>query len=150
MLSSVDELSCVFVQLIDGSSNMSKATVLALAITESASSSFRASGQPVIERTIWHETLDSSDFQKLVIQNLSPARSFFSRSNQPTLADFRDFKNEYVAHLNEFMRWSTVRAFFLMLQAEKEMSERIPEDFFSETLYDFILEDCEEFLSERA
>ena len=37
-----------------------------------------------------------------------------------------------------------------MLQAEKEMTDRVPEDFFSEILYDFIFEDCEEFLSERA
>ena len=129
---------------------MSKATVLALAITEAATASFRASGKSNIERTIWHETLDSSDFQKLVYQNLKPVRSLFAQSGQPTLADFRDFKNEYVAHLNDFMKWSSVRAFFLMLQAEKEMKDRVPEDFFSEILYDFIFEDCEEFLSERA
>ena len=74
---------------------MSKATVLALAITEAATASFRASGKSNIERTIWHETLDSSDFQKLVYQNLKPVRSLFAQSGQPTLADFRDFKNEF-------------------------------------------------------
>jgi hypothetical protein len=129
---------------------MSKATVLALAITEAAAASFRASGTSNIERAIWHQTLDSSDFQKLVFQNIKPVRSFFTRADQPTLADFRDFKNEYVAHLNDFMKWSSVRAFFLMLQAEKEMTDRVPEDFFSEILYDFIFEDCEEFLGEHA
>ena len=128
---------------------MSKAMVLALAITESAALSFRSSGQRMIERACWHETLDSSGFHKLVNNNLKPVKTlFFVQDNTPTLADFRDFKNEYVAEINEFMKWGSVRAFFALLEAEKELGERIPEDFFSETAFDYVLEDCQNFFGE--
>jgi len=120
-----------------------------LAITESAALSFRTTGQRVIERSCWHETLDSSGFHKLVKNNLKPTKTlFFLQDSSPTLADFRDFKNEHVADIKEFMQWGSVRAFFALLDAEKELIERVPEDHFSELAFDYVLEDCQEFLGE--
>jgi hypothetical protein len=46
------------------------------------------------------------------------------------------------------MRWGSVRAFFALLEAEKELGERAPEDNFSEMAFDYVLEDCVEFLGE--
>ncbi len=126
---------------------MSKPMALALAITESAALSFRSTGQKVIERSCWHETLDSKSFQELVLRNLKPIKTLFTVQNDtPTLADFQDFKNEYVAHLHEFMRWSSVRTVFALLEAEKELGDRAPEDYFPEMAFDYVLEDCQEFL----
>lgn len=39
-------------------------------------------------------------------------------------------------------------SFFSLLEAEKELGDRIPEDFFSEPAFDYVLEDCQEFLDE--
>ena len=128
---------------------MSKSMVLALAITESAAKSFREYGTSTIDRAAWNETLDSTQFQDLVFSNLKPARSLFSiKTSAPTLQDFRDFKNEYVANLPEYTRWGSVRAFFALLEAEKCLDGRVPEDFLSETAFDFVYEDCQEFLGE--
>jgi len=128
---------------------MSRSVVLALAITESAALSFRTTGERVIERSCWHETLDSSRFHKLAKNNLKPTKTlFFLQDSSPTLADFRDFKNEHVADIKEFMQWGSVRAFFALLDAEKELIERVPEDHFSELAFDYVLEDCQEFLGE--
>ena len=128
---------------------MSRSMVLALAITESAAKSFREYGSPTIDRAAWNETLDSKKFQDLVFSNLAPAKSLFSiKSSAPTLQDFRDFKNEYVANLSKYMQWGSVRAFFSLLEAEKYLEGRVPEDFLSETAFDYVYEDCQEFLGE--
>ena len=128
---------------------MSKSMVLALAITESAARSFREFGRAAIDRAAWNETLDSKQFQELVFSNLKPVRSLFSISNSaPTLQDFRDFKNEYVTNLAQYMRWGSVKAFFALLEAEKHLDGRVPEDFLSETVFDYVYEDCQEFLGE--
>ena len=128
---------------------MSKSMVLALAITESAAKSYREFGSNTLNRTAWNETLDAKQFQDLVFSNLKSAKSLFSiKSSAPTLQDFRDFKNEYSTNLAEYMRWGSVRAFFSLLEAEKYLEGRVPEDFLSGTAFDYVYEDCQEFLGE--
>lgn len=128
---------------------MSKSMVLALAITESGAKSYREFGSNTLDRTAWNETLDAKQFQDLVFSNLKSAKRLFSiKSSAPTLQDFRDFKNEHSTNLAEYMRWGSVRAFFSLLEAEKYLEGRVPEDFLSDKAFDYVYEDCQEFLGE--
>ena len=131
---------------------MSKAIALALAITETATISFHTTGKSTLDRGIWDKVLESSNYQSLVYQNIKPAKNWFGmpiQESMPNMDDFRELKIDYGRRLATFMGWDSVIAKFLMLEAERHMADRIPDGLFAETMYDFILEDCEEYLSGR-
>ena len=131
---------------------MSKAIALALAITETATVSFYTTGNSVLEPSIWNKVLESSNFQNLVCHNIKPARNWLGipiQESLPNIEDFRALKIDYGRRLDVFMKWDSVRAKFLMLEAERYMAERVPAGLFSETIYDFVLEDCIDYLEGR-
>ena len=128
---------------------LSKSIALALAITETASVSFHTTGKPLLDKEIWNKLLESSNFQSLVYANLKPSKNWFGMPNAdslPNIEDFRELKVEFGRRLDLFSSWDSVRAKFLMLEAERVMADRVPDGLFAEMMYDFILEDCEEYL----
>lgn len=129
---------------------MSKAIALALAITETAQVSYDSTSKPALTLDFWNRVLDSSQFQDLVYRNIKPEKNWLGipmPDSLPTMNDFRDLKIEFSRRLDFFGSWASVRSLFLMLESEKLMTDRVPEGFFSEMLYDFVLEDCENYLS---
>lgn len=128
---------------------MSKAIALALAISETATVSFHTTGKSVLNRSTWSKILESSSFQNLVCQNIKPARNWLGvpiLDSMPNIDDFRELKEVYGGSLDVFMAWDSVRAKFLMLEAERYMAERVPDGLFAEMMYDFVLEDCINYL----
>ena len=128
---------------------MSKAIALALAITETATVSFHTTGKSVLDRSIWNQILESSSFQYLVCQNIKPPRNWFGvpiLDSMPNIEDFRELEEDYEGSLGVFMAWDSVRAKFLMLEAERHMAKRVPDGLFAEMMYDFVLEDCVDYL----
>tara|TARA_Y100000991_G_scaffold202963_1_gene177257 strand:+ start:275 stop:487 length:213 start_codon:yes stop_codon:yes gene_type:complete len=64
----------------------------------------------------------------------------------PNIEDFRELKEDYEGSLGVFMAWDSVKAKFLMLEAERHMAKRVPDGLFAEMMYDFVLEDCVDYL----
>lgn len=129
---------------------MSKAIGLALAITEVAQASYEVTKTPGLNIEIWNKIIESSSFQNLVYRNITPAKNWLGvpdPGSMPTMQDFTDLKVEFSKRLDFFAGWPSVRALFMMLEAEATMEGRVPEGFFSEILYDFVLEDCQAYLN---
>lgn len=129
---------------------MSKAIALALAITETAQESFESTSSHALSLDVWNRVLESSRFQELVFRNIKPEKNWLGipmPDSLPNMNDFRDLKIEFSRRLDFFSSWGSVKSMFLMLEAEKLMASKVPEGFFSEMLYDFILEDCEQYLA---
>jgi len=128
---------------------LSKAIALALAITETAQESYDSTSTHALSLDVWNRVLESSKFQDLVYRNITPEKNWLGipmPDSLPTINDFRDLKIEFSKRLDFFCSWGSVKSMFLMIEAEKLMTGKVPEGFFSEMLYDFILEDCEHYL----
>ena len=57
----------------------------------------------------------------------------------PNIDKFRELKEEdYEGSLDIFMAWDSVKAKFLMLEAEAPHGKKVPDGLFAEMMYDFV------------